>query len=448
MSLFEKFNNHITEKKLFSKKDKLLLAVSGGVDSMVLLELMKVSGFNIEVAHCNFQLRGIESDADEDCVRKTCSASGLQIHLKRFDTALFAEHHKLSIQVAARELRYQWFNEMLNENKFVWILTAHHANDNVETIMMNFFKGTGIVGLAGMKEKGGGIGGKLLRPLLYFHKSEILAFATERNLIWREDASNSINKYTRNFFRNELLPSVAKVYPEVEANLMNNVKRFSDAAIIYKKAIEEITSRLIEKKGEEIHVSVLKLIKTPAFETVYYEIISQYGFTSEQLKDALSLLESETGKYISSSSHRIIRNRQWIVIVPNADSSVNLIVIEKEDASVLFGHQKLMINKISEIPEFSSDSTKVVLDWSTVKFPLILRKWKQGDYFYPLGMQKKKKLSRFFIDNKLSLSDKEKVWLLESEKKIIWVLGLRIDDRFKVTPQTHDMRFLQILPAD
>ena len=439
MNLLSQFIQHVNADGLFKKTDKLLIAVSGGVDSMVLCDLCFHAGFNFEIAHCNFQLRGLDSDADEKFVIELALKYNVKYNVVKFDTEKFAADNKQNIQLAARNLRYNWFNDILsNDTSITNILTAHHTDDNLETILMNFFKGTGIKGLKGIQSNHAGIGGKIVRPLLFANKSELVEYAQSNNLKWREDVSNESDKYTRNFFRNQIIPLIENVIPEVKANVQNNIKRFNDISVIYDNAISNIKLKLLERKGNEMHIPVLKLLKLDAFETILFEIIKPYNFSSSQLKDAVNLLHADSGKYVISGSHRILKNRNWLIISPNDTQDESVFIIESDTKMVHFGSNKLSIESISST-QFSNDSSIALLDLENVQFPLILRKWKQGDYFYPLGMLKKKKLSRFFIDLKLSLLEKENTWVIESNKKIIWVVGKRIDNRFKITDATESV---------
>jgi tRNA(Ile)-lysidine synthase len=316
------------------------------------------------------------------------------------------------------------------------ILTAHHANDNIETLLINFFKGTGISGLRGILPKHGNI----IRPLLFAKKEELIEFAKENNLSYVEDSSNVSDKYTRNYFRNQLIPSVQKVFPQVEDNLLNNIQRFKDIETLYQQSIQLHKKKLLEKKGEEIHIPVLKLFKSDPLPTIVYEIIKDFGFTSNQTEDVIKLLNSDSGKYVQSHTHKIIKNRNWLIITSSLTTVAENILIEEEDKVVEFLNGKLEMKQISAAGYKLSGSERIAqLDSDKIKFPLLLRKWKQGDYFYPLGMKKKKKLSRFFIDQKLSLTEKENIWVLEMNKKIIWIVGKRIDERFKITPKTKNI---------
>lgn len=449
MNLAERFSRFIKEENLFNKKDRILIAVSGGVDSVVLCHLCNMAGYDFVIAHCNFQLRGTESDADEEFVADMADRYGVNVFTRKFDTITYANENKISIQVAARNLRYNWFGELLNEEgsgKPGYILTAHHANDNIETMLMNFFKGTGIGGLQGIMPKSG-TGNRLVRPLLFAKKEELIEYAAENKLPFREDSSNSSDKYTRNYFRNKLIPSLQEVYPSVEDNLLDNINRFRNIGTLYRLSVENLKKKLVITKGNEQHIPVLKLLKTPALHAIVYEIIQDYGFAPSQVTEVLALLESGSGKYICSHTNRILHNRGWLIITALTDGSSMHVLIEESDTSIFFGKHQMLIKQMEKPGKIDSNIKLALLDAGNIRFPLLVRKWKRGDYFYPLGMQKKKKLSKFFIDNKFSLVDKENAWVVEMDKKIIWVVGHRIDDRFKITSSTKQVLQLAVSPA-
>lgn len=440
MDLLNSFTDFIKKEKLFQHAGRLILAVSGGVDSVALCELCKEAGYDFVIAHCNFQLRGEESERDEQFVKDLGKKYNVEVLIKKFDTAKASEEQKRGIQEVARGLRYAWFLELWSQqasdtSKRCYVVTAHHANDNIETLLMNFFKGTGINGLHGILPKQG-IANYLVRPLLFAKKEELLSFAKENNFSFVEDSSNESDKYTRNFFRNQLIPSIQKVFPQVEDNLADNLQRFKEIQLLYDQSIATHKKKLLEYKGEEVHIPVLKLLKAEPLPTLIYEIISDFGFSPGQVTDVISLLNSDSGKYVSSSSHRILKNRNWLIISP-IDTSIALnILIEKDQNKISYPGGEVNLEMLEGNVKLSTEVSVAMVDAGLVKFPLLLRKWKTGDYFYPLGMNKKKKLSRFFIDLKMSLLEKENTWVIESGKKIVWVIGKRIDDRFKLTPHT------------
>lgn len=449
--LLQQFQQHFKDHfHLHAHQHKFLLAVSGGIDSVVLTDLVYKSGFDFIIAHCNFQLRGDESERDEAFVRSLETKYGKPVLVKQFETEQYAAENKLSIQEAARDLRYAWFEEIVNSQwsmvnrdaslihhspLTIHLFTAHNANDNIETMLMHFFRGTGIHGLTGIPEQDKAR--KLIRPLLFAKREEIMAYAKENNLPWMEDSSNASDKYTRNFFRLQLIPAIKEAYPNIENNLLHNLDRFREAELLYKQSIDLHKQKQIEQKGNEWHIPVLKLKKAVPLNTVLWEIISKFGFTAVQLNEIKKLFDADNGSYVNSTTHRIIKNRGWLIIAPLQTENAANILIEVNDKTISFENGVLHFEIFQNAGfKLSSSNGVATLNADEIKFPLLLRKWKQGDYFYPLGMQKKKKLSKFFIDQKLSKTEKEKVWVIESDKKILWVIGYRIDDRFKITGGT------------
>ena len=312
---------------------------------------------------------------------------------------------------------------------------------------MHFFRGTGIRGLRGILPKQGNI----IRPLLFARRENIESFAKEHQLQFVTDHTNSESEYTRNYFRNQLIPLVQKHFPEAGENILHNIIRLRETEDLYDHAIGLHKKKLLEQVGNEVHIPVRKLKKSFPLTSIVYEIIKDYGFTAHQVKETIGLLDSETGKYISSSTHRIIKNRNWLLISPVQTLEARLFLVEEKDEVIEFSNGKIEIKKITNLKTpINNDKLVAQLDLEEIQFPLLLRKWKQGDYFYPLGMRKKKKLSRFFIDQKLSLTQKEQVWVIEMNKKIAWVVGLRIDDRFKIKEKTKKILVfsLSIAPTD
>lgn len=457
MDLLQNFKSHWQKKfsQLTINNCHLLLTVSGGVDSIVLVDLIASSGFDFTIAHCNFQLRGEESERDETFVKTLGEKYGKPILIRKFDTNQYASEHKCSIQEAARELRYAWFTEIVRgwqlmgdekkEIPFKYIVTAHHADDNIETMLMHFFRGTGINGIVGIQPLSKET--QLLRPLLTFRKSAITEYAIANNLAYVEDSSNASDKYTRNFFRNRLIPQMKEVFPRVEDNLLNNIDRFNEVMELYNLSLDVIISKLIEKKATEWHIPIIKWKKSSPIHTITYELIKPFGFSALQTDEVIKLLDAKNGSYISSPTHRIFINRNWMIISPNVSMVSQHILIEEKEKKILFENGLLELKKSTSLPSFSGQNSPSIafLNADKIHFPLLLRKWKTGDYFYPLGMQKKKKVSRFLIDQKLSKTDKEKLWVLESNQKIIWVLDQRIDDRFKISHQTQEVLVISYL---
>lgn len=452
MPLLQQFQQHIKTSFPFlhPQHSKLLLAVSGGVDSVVLAHLFAKAGYSFTIAHCNFQLRGDESTRDEQFVKALGETYNMPVLVKHFDTQAYAAENKLSIQEAARKLRYDWFEELIKAEKAkakdtssviyhlssVNLITAHHANDNIETLLINFFRGTGISGLHAIPAKQGDV----IRPLLFAKRDDIVAYAKEEGLSWVEDSSNASDKYTRNFIRLQMLPAAREIFSNAEDNLLQNIERFKEAEILYKQAVEQHKKKLLQQKGNEWHVPILKLQKTQPLNTIVWEVIKDFGFNAAQTGEIIKLLQAGSGSYITSSTHRVINNRGWLIIAPVTTEEPQHILVEESDKKIMFVNGTLTFDVLpAGSINITNSNLVAMLDARHIQYPLLLRKYKQGDYFYPLGMQKKKKLNRFFIDQKLSATDKEKVWVLEMDKKIVWVVGLRIDDRFKVQPSTQQV---------
>lgn len=433
-----------------TKNVHLLLAVSGGVDSIVLVDLIKNAGFSFSIAHCNFQLRGSDSERDALFVSSLLGAS--EIYVKKFETIQFASEKKIAIQEAARNLRYEWFASLMVEiqskqEKKLLLVTAHHADDNIETVLMNFFRGTGILGLKGIlalqPER------SLIRPLLNIRKEQLIQYAAQHQLEFVEDVSNKSDKYTRNYFRNKLIPEIQQVYPNVENNILDNIERFKDLSVIYEESITKKLQNLLEQKGSEIHIPILKLKKEKALHTIIWEISKDYNFSAAQTNEIVKILDADSGAYISSRTHQIIKHRNWLIIAPLSSTNVQIQMIEEGDTVIEFEQGMLLMKPfVQKQSQLDPDSFIAFVDANKLEFPLLLRRAKTGDYFYPLGMQKKKKISRFLIDLKLSKTQKESCWILESNKKILWVLGYRIDNRFKIKEDSEKLVQIQFVPKN
>lgn len=412
-----------------------VVAVSGGIDSVVLCELCDHLSLNFTIAHCNFNLRGKESNRDEAFVRTLGTKYNAEVLVQHFDTAAYATEQKLSIQEAARLLRYTWFEEVRKEKGASYVLLAHHANDNVETMLMHFFRGSGFQGLTGIPQRGTYLA-RSLRPLLPFTRKEIETFAKNEGLTWVEDSSNTGVKYTRNFFRNHLIPQLQTVYPGVEENLMHNIQRFNQTYALYDQLLQKEKEKFLYKKGAEYRVSVKRLMQQ-RHTSLPYEIIKDFHFSEGAVGELMKLVDSPSGKYMESETHRIIRHQAWFIITPKQQKEGETFILEERVHKLYLPDGVLEIETL-DMKHFHLKKLGNIaqLDENGLQFPLIVRRWKAGDYFYPLGMPKKKKLARFFIDQKWSATDKEAAWVLESRGRIVWIIGHRIDDRFKVMPHT------------
>ena len=434
MSLLHQFTHFFKQHDLLPPKAPLLLAVSGGIDSVVVCELCSQAGFPFAIAHCNFGLRGAESERDELFVSRLADKYGVEKFIHRFGTETFAEEQRVSIQEAARALRYQWFGQLRSEKGFSYTVVAHHADDNIETVLMNFFRGTGLQGLTAIPSVNLHEA-RILRPLLHVRRNRIEEFAHQHQLSWVEDSSNASVKYTRNYFRNDLIPKLRSIYPQVEENILDNIERFIKINEWYRQSVADWKKKTLVLQGNEIRIPVQKLLQQE-FTSLPYELIRDFGFGEKQVEEVLKLATAPSGKYLENESHQIIRHGRWLIIAPkNAESET--IAIDQDQTRAQFNGGALELKK-TEISAFRLEPSEWIaqVDARELEFPLVLRKWKTGDYFYPLGMRKKKKLARFFIDQKLPKNQKQDAWVLESNKRIVWIPGMRIDDRFKITPNT------------
>jgi tRNA(Ile)-lysidine synthase len=428
-SLLESFRLYWKSNKFTVNEKPFLLAASGGVDSMVLADMLLRTSVKFDVAHCNFRLRAGESDADEQLVSDWCKANGIRVHIARFDTNEATQNLHKGIQETARILRYEYFEKLKTEFDYRRIITAHHANDNAETVLMNLFKGTGIRGVHGILPDNGAI----IRPLLFADKATIRRYADENNIPFREDASNAKDDYTRNAVRNIVVPAIEQIFPDFNQQINESIRKLSEAEIYFHKGIAAERKKLLEVRGNDIYIPIAKLKLREALPTLVFELLLPYGFNGNQIFGVLTLMESESGHYMVSETHRLIKNRAFLIITALKTEETDIVIVEAAPyaASTSIGtfHFEIVptpdvLNESPNIAYFNNDK---------IEFPLILRRRKEGDYLYPFGMNmKKKKISRMLIDLKVPLHEKENIWVLEQDRQILWVAGIRTDERFKV----------------
>jgi tRNA(Ile)-lysidine synthase len=435
--MLKTFQSFIHSNFSFLEKSKLLVAVSGGLDSMVLVYLCQKLDLNFSLAHCNYKLREIESNYDEDFIKSYAKTNSIELFTTSFDTNSYASLTKQSIQMAARKLRYEWFELLQEQHGFDFVLTAHHADDNLETFLINLSRGTGLEGLTGIPA----INGSIIRPLLEFTRTEILDFATAKNLKWREDSSNKKVLYLRNNIRHSIIPLLKNISPSFMDSFNKSQKYLIESQSVLEDYILEIEDRVIASVAEDqISYDINKILTLNNPKAYMYLLLKPYGFTD--WNEIISLLQAQTGKQIYSPSHRLIKNRNNLILCKiNAQLKVN-ISIQNSDSLIKIPSYgiNLHMDITNFLPVKSPES--VILDVKTLNFPLTVRNWNEGDYFYPIGMKGKKKLSKFFKDNKLSIVDKENTLILCSNDQVVWVLGMRADNRFMSTEKT--INFLNI----
>ncbi len=435
----EAFNSYINKQLLFNKKNKLLVAVSGGKDSMALCSLLQETEYSFSVAHCNFNLRGKEADADEKFMIDYCKKNKIVCFHTKFNTNTYANKKGISIQMAARELRYTWFNELIAEHDFDYLLTAHHANDNIETFFINLLRGSGTNGLKAILPKQG----KVIRPLLFATRAEIDTYIKKNKIAFREDSSNREDKYLRNYLRLHIIPAFKKLNPSFEQTLTNEIEVLQQTNLILIKEVKKQRKKLLVKDGDALKISIDKLNKTTASKLILFELINDFGFNSSQANDVYNSLQAQSGKTFISHTHTLIKDRSFLIIKQKEADYVSSDFIIKERDKEIKHPVKLKITflkgNIKSIPSKDFTSNKAFIDADKITFPLTLNKWQQGDRFIPLGMKGFKKLSDFFTAEKASLFDKQNQWILRSKSDIVWLVGKRIDDRFKVTTSTKNI---------
>ena len=419
--MLTKFQYHIEQNFAQLKDKKLLLAVSGGVDSMVLLDLFYKLRFDICIVHCNFQLRGEESDADELLVREICQEGYIPYFIESFDTLEFAKENKLSIQLAARKLRYDWFQEIISLG-FDYVLTAHHLDDNVETFLINFTRGTGLEGLTGIPAQNENV----IRPLLPFSREEIENYAKEYNIQWREDSSNASDKYFRNKLRHNIVPTLKELNTGFLDSFQNTLNHLQQAESLVEDASKLVYEKVVEEKENQLEIHLKPLLQFENYKAYLYQWLKAYEFSA--WNDIYDLVEAQSGKQVFSETHVLLKDREKLILTErkSIDKS-EVFIIESLDSKV---NIPLKLRFYKGVNIFETNSNCIFVDENKLKFPLTIRKWQEGDYFYPAGMNGKKKLSKYFKDEKYSLLDKENQWLLCSEDQIVWVIGKRADDRF------------------
>ncbi len=428
--MLQEFKDWLQSRFPELRDGRLLLACSGGIDSMVLVHLCRESQLQFSIAHCNFKLRGKQSDEDEKFVHEWAADHKIRLHITSFDTNTYAQKEKLSIQMAARKLRYEWFEQLLKKEGYKCVLTAHHLDDNLETFLINLSRGTGLEGLTGIPEKTGII----CRPLLPFSRAQIEAHAKSQNLSWREDASNKDIKYLRNKIRKQLVPVLKELHPTFLANFSNTLMYLSGNEAVLDSYRKSLKRKFFKKEKDIIKIPIAVLEELAPLKPHIYLLFKTYGFT--EWNDVAGLLNASSGKEVRSKTHRLLKDREVLLL-----QKISATEDEKQELPAAPFELKSPVHLVIEKVDAITETAKEILyvDKETLNPKLIVRKWKKGDYFYPLGMKGKKKLSKFFKDEKTDQISKERQWLLCSGDDVVWVIGKRADDRYKVRKKTNEI---------
>ncbi len=430
LKLTEEFLNN---NNIITRNSSFLLTVSGGIDSTVMLDVFFKLKINFAIAHCNFKLRGKESDKDQKFVKELAIKYKANFYTIDFETEKYAKDKGISTQMAARDLRYFWFEKIRSENNFDFIAVAHNKNDVAETILLNLVRGTGLKGLTGISPKNNNV----IRPLLFASRDDIQNYQIQNNLKFREDSSNKKIKYKRNKIRHKVIPVLLEINPMFFDTMLQNAKRFTETYNIFNKAVIDKKSKIIVTNNNQTLININALKKESSPKTFLFEYLKPYNFTDSQLDNILSAINSESGKIFLSNTHKIVKDRDFFIISNIENTTDKSYFICKTDKNITEPiNISIEIIDINKNFKLSRKNNIADFDFDILNFPLKLRKWRKGDFFMPLGMKRAKKLSDFFIDEKIPVSEKENIWILESKGEIVWIVGKRIDDRFKISKDT------------
>ena len=422
--MLQKFKQHLHQNFPFLEDSKLLIAISGGIDSVVLAHLCSQLNLNFSLCHCNFNLRGQESDDDEAFVTSLAKSLKTLVYTTSFETEKYATKNKVSIQVAARDLRYTWFYKLLAANQYDYVLTAHNTNDNLETFIINLTRGSGLEGFTGIPP----VNQKSVRPLLAFSRDDITLFAIKNGIVWREDRSNASIKYVRNKVRHKIIPILKELNPHVLESFQNTIEYLNESQSIINDAVKNITANVVSYENDVLKISCKEIAKLSNKKAYLYQLLQGYGFTA--WNDIVDLISAQPGKQVFSDTHRLLKDRNFLILTTiNKSQSIKGPILIDQKVSEITNPIKLTIQNTDDYT--SKNKEQIIIDKDLVNYPLSLKKWHHGDAMYPTGMIGSKKISQLFKDNKLSLLDKEKIWMLTDAKDhIIWVIGLRQDRRY------------------
>jgi len=439
--MLQGFKDFLVDQELCRDGDRILLAVSGGIDSVVMAHLFRAAGYDCAIAHCNFLLRANDSDRDEAFVKDLAAYLEMPVYVRRFEVDREVQKRGISVQMAARDLRYKWFEELLAEQSMDLVATAHNRNDSVETFFLNLSRGSGIRGLKGIAPRRE----QIIRPMLFATRQDIVRFQQEEAIKFREDVSNFETKYQRNKIRHDVLPVMQEINPGFVESVHRSMSQLDEMYAIYRDSIEEQRKALFREKEDRILIDLGELGELQPIKTWLFELFSPFGFSRSQCEGIEQIMQAGSGRCSLSPTHQLYKDRDQLILIPSVSKSFDRYYLDGPDkpSSLPFPMDMDVIDR-EELGPIPADPHIACLDLDEVQFPLTIRHWKPGDYFYPLGMNQMKKLSDYFVDNKIPVPEKNSTWLLASGKKIVWIMGQRIDHRFRITPDTKRVLLLRL----
>ena len=439
--MLQGFKDFLVDQELCRDGDRILLAVSGGIDSVVMAHLFRAAGYDCAIAHCNFLLRANDSDRDEAFVKDLAAYLEMPFYVRRFEVDREVQKRGISVQMAARDLRYKWFEELLAEQSMDLVATAHNRNDSVETFFLNLSRGSGIRGLKGIAPRRE----QIIRPMLFATRQDIVRFQQEEAIKFREDVSNFETKYQRNKIRHDVLPVMQEINPGFVESVHRSMSQLDEMYAIYRDSIEEQRKALFREKEDRILIDLGELGELQPIKTWLFELFSPFGFSRSQCEGIEQIMQAGSGRCSLSPTHQLYKDRDQLILIPSVSKSFDRYYLDGPDkpSSLPFPMDMDVIDR-EELGPIPADPHIACLDLDEVQFPLTIRHWKPGDYFYPLGMNQMKKLSDYFVDNKIPVPEKNSTWLLASGKKIVWIMGQRIDHRFRITPDTKRVLLLRL----
>lgn len=434
------FKNFIDKHRLLSPGHRVLAAVSGGRDSVLLAHLLSHAGIGFGIAHCNFALRPTEAKAEQTFTHNLANTLGVPFHTITFDTQAYAKQKGISTQMAARNLRYDWFEQLRNNHAYTHIAVAHHQNDSVETILLNLTRGTGIAGMHGILPQNGNI----IRPLLFLTRDEIDKLVAENNLAYMEDSSNASSKYARNKIRLEVIPQLKQLNPKLEETFNSNMERFRELEYLLDNRLNELRPLLLIPNGDDLHMPISAVKNLSSQRLLLFGLLNPYGFNQNTIDDVISSLNKHAGRMFEAPGHILVLDRDRLILSKRTVTA-NAVLINEADRKITYGKYKINLLH-DDSPLIVRDNPMAVsIDRETIIFPLTVRSWQQGDSFYPLGMKGRKKVSDYLVGQKVPLNNKAQIpVLVNGNGDIIWLAGYRGDDRYKVTQHTEKVIIFEL----